>query len=266
MKESHPAYYSVGAGSAVVLLHCTLSSKNQWRALSGTLEGGHRVIAVDLYGYGETPMPQKRDGYTLLDEVELVQSLLERILPAGEPIHLVGHSYGGAVALCFSHRFPERIKTLTVFEPVAFHLMKADDPGLQPVLAMMEELGRLLAAGLRAEAAATFLDYWSGPGCFAHYPARVQQDFARRTPKLALDFQALTGTPLTLDDYRQLAMPVTVIAGRYSRPPALRVAEELCQVLPDCRLRWVESGHMGPVTNPELVNPIIVESLAPRIV
>ena len=263
MKSKLPAYYRTGTGSAVVLLHCTLSSKNQWRALSGMLESEHRVIAVDLYGYGETPMPAKRENFTLLDEVELVQSLLDRILPPGEPFHLVGHSYGGAVALRFSHRCPERVKTLTVFEPVAFHLLQRTDPGFEPVHAMMLELGRLLAAGQRAEAAATFLDYWSGPGSFANYPPRIQQDFARRTEKLALDFQALTGTPLTLKDYRELPVPVTLIAGRASRLPALRVAQELSRVLPDCRLHWVETGHMGPVTHPELVNPIIQASLEP---
>jgi len=261
MEQSLPGYFSAGAGSAVVLLHCTLSSKNQWRALSGVLEGEHRVIAVDLYGYGETPLPKKVAGFTLLDEVELVLSLLDRVLLPGEPFHLVGHSYGGAVALRLCHQAPKRIKTLTVFEPVAFHLLDRGDPGLQPVLNMMAELGRLLAAGLPAEAAATFLDYWSGPGSFANFPVRIQQDFARRTAKLALDFQALTSTPLTLDDYRQLAMPVTLIAGRSSRLPALRVAQELCRVLPDCRLHWVETGHMGPVTNPELINPVIKASL-----
>ena len=263
MKKSPPAYYSVGTGSAVVLLHCTLSSKNQWRALSGMLEGEHRVIAVDLYGYGETPMPEQCEGFSLLDEVALVQSLLDRILPPDEPIQLVGHSYGGAVALRFSHRHPGRVRTLTVFEPVAFHLLRRDDPGLRPVLDMMEELGRLLANGRRAEAAATFLDYWSGPGSFANFPARVQQDFARRTVKLLLDFQALTGTPLGLEDYRELAMPVTLIAGKSSQLPALRVARQLSQVLPDCRLCWVETGHMGPVTHPEVVNTIIKASLAP---
>ena len=256
-----PAYYSTGAGSAVVLLHCTLSSKNQWRSLSGMLEDHYRVIAVDLYGYGETPMPEKREDFTLLDEVELVRSLIEAILPPGEPVHLVGHSYGAAVALRFCHRFPERVRSLVLFEPVAFHLLRRDDPGLLPVLAMMGELERLLSEGRRSEAAATFLDYWSGPGGFARFPARVRQDFARRTEKLALDFQALTGTPPTLNDYRELALPVTLIAGRSTRLPALRVAQELCRALPDCRMHWLDTGHMGPVTHPELVNPIIKDAL-----
>ena len=257
------AYWSVGEGPPVVLLHSTLGSKNQWRALSGMLSCDYQVIAVDLYGYGDTPMPDSKDDFTLLDEVELVQSLLDDLLQPDEPFHLVGHSYGAAVALRFCHHLPARVKTLTVFEPVAFHLLDQGDPGLEPVLAMMRELAGLMRAGLYSEAAAAFVDYWSGPGSFARFPQRMQRDFALRTGKLELDFRALTRTPLALSDYRQLRLPVTLIAGRQSRLPALRVAEELSLTLPDCTLYWVDTGHMGPLTDPELVNPIIKRSLLP---
>ena len=261
MNQLLPAYFSAGSGPAVVLLHSTLSSKNQWKALSALLENEFRVIALDLYGYGDTPMPKKRTGYTLLDEAELVRSLLDSILPPGEPVHLVGHSYGGAVALRFCHDFPDRVRTLTVFEPVSFHLLDREDPALESVVTMQRELDRLIGAGSPDQAAATFLDYWNGAGSFAHFPHRMQKDFASRTAKLALDFSALTRTPLTLDDCRELRLPVTVIVGRSSRIPALRVAQRLSETLPNCTLRWVETGHMGPVTDPELVNPVIVSSL-----
>ena len=261
MKIPLPAYFSAGEGPAVVLLHCTLSSKNQWRGLSGALSRGFRVIAVDLYGYGDTPMPAGSKDFTLLDEALLVQSLLDELIP-DRPFHLVGHSYGGAVALHLCHHLPERVRTLCLFEPVAFHLLERQDPSLQPVRAMMQALAGQMASGLRDEAAATFLDYWSGPGSFARFPLRVQRDFAQRTGKLELDFQALTRTPLTLDDYRHLRLPVTLIAGRKSRPPALRVAQKLSEAIPECKLCWVDTGHMGPITDPDLVNPIIAASLA----
>jgi len=256
-----PAYFSVGSGPAVVLLHSTLSSKNQWKSLSAMLEGKFRVIAPDLYGYGDTPMPEQRDNYTLLDEAELLRSLLDRLLPPDEPIHLVGHSFGGAVALRFCHLYRKRVKTLTVFEPVSFHLLDQDDPALAPMLEMMQELTSLLAAGSPEKAAATFLDYWNGAGCFDNFPLRIRKDFASRTDKLALDFTALTRTPLTLADFRELRLPVTLIAGRSSRLPALRVAQRLSETLPNCTLKWVETGHMGPVTDPELVNPVILSSI-----
>lgn len=262
MSKKLPAYFSTGEGPAVVLLHCTLSSKNQWKPLVAMLERHHRVIALDLYGYGQTAMPEKTEGYSLLDEADLVRTLLDRLLEPGEKIHLVGHSFGGAVALRFCYQFPERVKTLTVFEPVAFHLLDQNDPGLESVQVMMRELARLMQAGLRREAASTFLNYWSDEDNFDNFPPRVQKDFTDRTEKLALDFVALTQTPLTLEEYRRISLPVTVIAGKKSRLPAQRVAQELERTLPDCRLVWVETGHMGPVSHPDLVNPLIVESFA----
>lgn len=263
MENLLPGYYSAGDGPAVVLLHCTFSSKSQWRDLTALLQSDYRVIAVDLYGYGETPMPPDRENFNLLEEARLVQSLLDEILPKDEPFHLVGHSYGGAVALRLSHLLRRRVLSLTLFEPVAFHLLERDDPALEPVAALMHELGGLLAAGERSEAVEVFVDYWNGPGAFAALPPRVQKDFAARTDKLQLDFKALVDTPLTLEDYAELQMPVTVLAGRSSRHPALRVAERLSQTLPRCRMIWVETGHMGPATDPELVNPLIKESLSP---
>lgn len=255
-----PGYFCEGEGPAVLLLHCSLSSKGQWRGLSSLLARDFRVVAVDLYGYGDTPMPEEPEGFTLLDEVELVRALLEGILPE-QSFHVVGHSYGAATALSFARCHPARVRALTLFEPVSFHLLEQGDPALEPVLGMMRELEGFLGAGLTREAAGTFVDYWSGAGAFARYPARMQDDFARRSGKLLLDFKALTGTPFTLEDYRQLKLPVTLMAGRGSRIPSLRVTERLSQTLPESRLVWLETGHMGPVTDPALVNPVILQSV-----
>lgn len=255
-----PGHFIDGNGPPVVLLHCSLGSKNQWRGLSSLLCGGYKTIAVDLYGYGDTPMPSRQEGFTLLDEAQLVNSVLDRAVP-GQSFHLVGHSYGAAVALALCHQDPGRVRSLTLFEPVAFHLLDEGDPGLVPVLSMMQELEGLLAAGQRGEAVRTFVDYWSGSGAFARYPARLRHDFAARTEKLALDFRALTQTPLSLEDYRQMRVKGTLIAGRSSRIPALRVAEKLSQALPQLRMVWLDTGHMGPVTDPDQVNPVIIRSI-----
>jgi pimeloyl-ACP methyl ester carboxylesterase len=255
-----PAYFSVGHGPAVIMLHCSLSSKNQWRGLSSLLAAGYRAVALDLYGYGDTAMPPAGTSFSLRDEAMLVQALAEELLPQ-QPFHLIGHSYGGATALAYCHYFPGRVKSLTLFEPVSFHILEPDDEALRPVRAMVRELDRELAAARPGHAAQTFVDYWGGAGTFAAYPARVQKDFARRTEKLLLDFTALTETPISLGDYGDLKVPVTLIAGRNSQHPALHVAETLSQALPECKTVWVETGHMGPVTDPDIVNPVILTSL-----
>ncbi|GFO54584.1 hypothetical protein GMSM_15910 [Geomonas sp. Red276] len=265
MNKSLPSYFSVGDGPAVILLHCTLSSKNQWRALASLLQGSHRVIALDLYGYGDTPMPSVAAAdFTLADEAELVRALADELLP-GERFQLVGHSYGGATALCFSRLFPERVTGVTAFEPVSFHLLPEGDPALAGSRDFMQRMRDLVAAGKPQDAVEAFVDYWGAPGTFAGFPARVRNDFAARAEKLVFDFHAITGTPFTIDDYRELPMPVTVIAGRSSRPTALRVAGLLADSVTTCRLLQVDTGHMGPVNDPERVNPVIAESLSARL-
>ncbi len=85
-----------GAGTPVVLLHSGGMSSRQWRSLAERLAANHRVLAPDLLGSGKNP-PWPGDlpfGYEL--DVAAVARVLDRVDGA---VHLVGHSYGGLVAL-----------------------------------------------------------------------------------------------------------------------------------------------------------------------
>jgi pimeloyl-ACP methyl ester carboxylesterase len=110
-----------GAGAlTVVLLHSSMSSKSQWRGLVDTMRCASRVIAPDLLGYGAAPMPDTAAGFGLHTEVRRLQALLQERVPSG-PLHLVGHSYGGAVALRLALALGTRVRGLTLYEPTAFH-------------------------------------------------------------------------------------------------------------------------------------------------
>lgn len=250
-----------GAGVPVVLLHSSLSHKMQWRALEQALSTTHKVVAIDLHGYGDTAFPAASRDFGLRDEVALVESVLERVVDGGERFHLVGHSYGGAVALRLAHALPARVLGLTLYEPVAFHLLALDDPARVEIVAVANAAATAIDAGRDEEAAAGFVDYWSGPGSFAGCGAARQQAFVSRVRKVPLDFQAVLREPLTLQDYRALELPVGLIAGLHSRRPTQAVAERLQATLAAARLHRVPGGHMAPVITPDLVNPIIVESI-----
>src|SRR5262249_21386735 len=144
-----------------LLLHSTASSGAQWRSLTETLGGGRRVVAPDLYGYGETDPWPGHGPFTLADEA----ALAEAVLPPGRgPIHLVGHSYGGAPALHFAMRQPERLRSLTLIEPVAFHLLRDDgsDPAHRRLFQEVTEIAALIseatACGDYRRAMARFVD------------------------------------------------------------------------------------------------------------
>jgi pimeloyl-ACP methyl ester carboxylesterase len=258
-----PAHSLQGEGPLVTLLHCSLGSRQQWRALTRLLDADFRVLAPDLYGYGETPLPEPAQPFDLSREAALVRTLLDRVAPAGEPVHLVGHSYGGATALRLAWETPERVASLTLFEPVAFHLLAPDDPALLPMLAVRAEMERQAGRQRPDLAVACFIDYWNGPGAFAAASSKSRQHFCAGLGKLLLDFQGLLGDPLRLVDLRALTVPVQLLAGRASQPPALRVVEQLATTLPDCRLHWVSGGHMAPVSQAAEVNALIHQGLRP---
>lgn len=266
MPQSIPfaAHTLQGEGPLVVLLHRALGSQQQWRSLARQLRSDFRVLTLDLYGYGQTPLPELPSDFSLSQEAALVRTLMDRLQPVGAPVHLVGHSYGGATALRLAWETPSRVASLTLFEPVAFHLLAADDPALQPVLEILAEVRRQLQQGRPDRAVGCFIDYWSGPGTFAGSSVRSQQTFCAGLEKLLLDFQALLTDPLHLTDLADLPLPVCLLAGRSSQPPARRVAELLAATLPDCQMQWVEGGHMAPVSHAAEVNSLIADWLRTR--
>ena len=95
-------------GSCVVALHCSLGSGRQWTKLAAALGPDTKLIAPDLAGYGNNPRAFDLPT-TLSAEVE---SLSEHLRDATGPIHLVGHSYGGAIAfkIATASPFADRVR------------------------------------------------------------------------------------------------------------------------------------------------------------
>ncbi len=117
-----------GAGPTVLLLHSSLASKSQWTALVERLSPRYRAIALDLHGYGDNSLPSSGPSFTLDDEVRLVTNRLDELAASSDRIHLVGHSYGALVAMRFAQLNPDRITSLSLYEPVAFRVLADDDP------------------------------------------------------------------------------------------------------------------------------------------
>ncbi|MET0964309.1 MAG: alpha/beta hydrolase [Noviherbaspirillum sp.] len=246
-----------GDGPAVVLLHSSMASKSQWRSLSDSMRGTHRLIAIDLHGYGESAMPDCGETFSLRDEVRLVQSALAPLLAPGERYHLAGHSYGGGVALRLAHAEPERVRSLSLYEPTAFHLLDQRDPALQEIRAVAQATQDAVFEGSIAQGTERFIDYWSGSGAYAALSPSRQALLASLLPKVTLDFQALMNDPLRPGDYSRMDMPACLITGRHSPDCAHAIVAILAAVLPAQETHRIDAGHMAPLTHPELVNPLI---------
>ena len=189
-KEGDRFYREAGAGEPIVLLHCSSGSSGAWTPVMNHLGQDYRVLVPDLLGYGRTE-PWPRDAPLGLDaELGVVEALLD---VAGRPAHLVGHSYGGTVALRAARRFPRQVASLTLIEPVAFHLLRhADEPdGWREIAALAERHVALVGEGRDAAAAEAFVTYWMGPKAGQQMPDAARDSAVRTAAKVAAEWRLM---------------------------------------------------------------------------
>jgi pimeloyl-ACP methyl ester carboxylesterase len=237
----------------VIALHCSASGGRQWDAYPKLLPPGMRLLAPELMGYrpGETWPP----GTPVSIEAEARELAPLLFSTAGE-VHLVGHSYGGAVALEMALRWPHRIKTLTLFEPVRFALLADHDheSTWKAILSVGRRIGWHARSGRLEEAAALFVDYWSGSGAWAGLSAGRQRAIAERMPKVRAEFEALFADPVPASTYSTLKMPVRIITGSTSPLPARTVTCIIARHCAQAEVMQLDGvGHMGPISHASMV-------------
>jgi pimeloyl-ACP methyl ester carboxylesterase len=257
-----PFVRELGEGPGVVCVHANASSSSQWRALMECLAPKFHVLAPDTYGAGKSPAWPTDRVVALRDEVELLEPVFAR---AGEPFALIGHSYGGAVALVAAIARPTRLRALVLYEPTLFAWLDAESPppndadGIRHAAAAA---AAALDAGDPACAATCFIDFWMGAGSFARMPERSKGPVLASILAVRGWASALFGERTPLEAFASLDVPVLLMRGTESPASSLGVARLLAKTLPRVDVVDLEGiGHMGPVTHPDAVNAAIADFL-----
>jgi pimeloyl-ACP methyl ester carboxylesterase len=236
----------------VILLHGSASSPAQWRELAALLSPRFRVLTPDLPGQG-----------SLAAEADAVHALVQR---AGGAAHIVGHSYGGAVALHYALRHGASALSLALIEPAAFHLLREnealDSAAFAEIAALAARVRRAAIDGDREGGMARFIDYWSGQAAWAVLPAAKRAELAGRLDEVALDFQAAFEEATRLQDCWPLFMPTLLVQGSESPLPTRRICGQLSRVAPMAELVVVPgAGHLLPLTHAGRVNALLAAHL-----
>lgn len=245
----------------VVLLPCSASSARQWTSLVETLAGFH-VEAIDLWGHGQQRRWHGAGALSLAEEA----AGIDGACPDGGPFHLVGHSYGGGVALKFALSQPKRLRSLTLIEPSSFHILKdaggADARLLDEIRSVAQALNRGVIRGDYAGGMETFIDYWTWTGSWKSLPMHKKAQLAQLAVHVAHHFCGLIEETTSPQACAEIDVPTLILSGTLSPAPSRAITRILAELMPRARHRTIRgAGHMAPITHAAEVNALILEHL-----
>ena len=107
------AYAEGGTGETIIMLHGFSANKDYWLRFAKTFTTGYHVIIPDLPGFGDSSKPMQAK-YNILAQVERLNRLATALKLS--QFHLVGNSMGGNIAGHYAAAYPDKVKTLALFD------------------------------------------------------------------------------------------------------------------------------------------------------
>ncbi|MGY0490276.1 alpha/beta fold hydrolase [Streptomyces sp. WG-D5] len=263
------AYRIAGEGPAVLLIHGVGASCAHWEDCIAALARRHTVIAPDLLGHGDSAKP--RADYSVAAYANGLRDLLGVL--GIDRVTLVGHSFGGGVAMQFAYQFPERVDRLVLIStggvgPQVTPLLRAATlPGAGLALGLLKVAGARLPV-TAAVRALRLMD--TGLGVDAPdlvnvvdaLPDQKSRDAFTRTLRAVVDWR---GQVVTMLDRCYLArgFPTLLVWG--DRDSVLPVAHAYTahEAMPGSRLEvFAGAGHFPHHTEPVRFVRLLEEFIA----
>jgi pimeloyl-ACP methyl ester carboxylesterase len=250
-----------GAGPPVVLVHSSVSGNRQWKKLTEQLRDRYRVIAPNLYGYG---------GTTAWTESKGPQSLRAAALPVlavaqqiDGPFYLVGHSWGGVIALHAAAILRERVSRLVLFEPMIPPALREHGrhAGWAEVEALYNDVKRLGGAGQWDALAQRFTIYFNGDDAWETTPAGRRMALAALLRPNFYEWDFIRDA-ITLHDFKSITAHTLIMRSADTRSALREMVELIREHYPHWSFAEIQAGgHMAPLARPDLVNPVIADFL-----
>ena len=174
---------------AVLAIHGSASSGAQRQPLIDEQDGQRIVLAPDLPGYGPAA---EADIQAMPDRFSWLSDVMKSV---GGPFDLIGHSFGGAVALMLANRNPHLINSVSLYEPV---VPVASEQNAENLIEQFRGLWKLMRRLDPAAAMQVFCDFWSHPGHWSNLSEKAHINLARQYQVVMHDFaQAFGGSCIT---------------------------------------------------------------------
>jgi pimeloyl-ACP methyl ester carboxylesterase len=251
-------FLEAGSGPVVMLVHSCVSGARMWRRLMDDLKDDFHVRAVNLYGYGRTPPWSSNAPQSLDDQARLVETALPR---KADTVCVVGHSFGGSVAMKLAARLSGRVTKLVLLETNPFYLL--EQAGRADAFAEAMDLRNCIkkfgALGEWTTAAEQFADYWGGTRSWQNMPVERRDAFAEALKPNYFEWDAVMDETTPVEQWARLLPRSTLLV---SDPNTVLPIREITAILRRACPMWTYKeiagdGHMAPLTRPDLVNPLV---------
>jgi pimeloyl-ACP methyl ester carboxylesterase len=251
-------YEARGAGPTVVLVPGSCSTGAAWRPVMAAWGNRFRCVTTSLLGYGGTAERRSARDPSIWHEVDIVESVIRK---AGGPVHLVGHSFGGLVAIAVALRNRVPLANLAVIEAPAAELLRdnGDRQHYRAFRQMTDDYFAAFANG-NVEAIATMIDFYGGAGTFASWPLNVRTYALETTAVNMLDWASAYGFPLSAAALASIDIPVLVLRGELSHPAVQRANALLAAcIIGAVSIEIKTAAHFMIATHADNVSRLIAE-------
>jgi len=247
--------------SPILGLHCSGANGSQWACLKSYFSELTEVLLPDFIGTSARGHLTGKGTFSLADEA---QSIVPQIVAIGRAVHIVGHSYGGAVALHIAKIRPDIVKSVCVYEPTLFSILDTSNPDDQKlfseIVCLTRSIREALAEGAANYAAQVFTDFWGGIGAWQALPKPRREAMVDWVFKAPLDFDAL----LNEAKPKRIIVPeipTTILVGEQTHAHTKRIAELLSNQGQVRIVKIKGAGHLGPFTFKDTVNAQVVSHI-----
>ena len=254
-------YTEDGVGQTIILIHGSMSNNQQWRLLVNSLRKRFHVLAINLFGYGETSSWTGNSSQTLYDQAKLVIELSSAFK---YPISIVGHSFGGSVGIKLASILRDKVQRMVLFEPNPFYLL-IQHGRIRAYNECLELRNCIKKYGAKQEwlkVAEKFTDYFLADQSWDEMPVKHRQTFIDRLPPNFYEWDAVLNEKTTSSDLNDISAKTLVVSGSNTRRIFREIAELLSKVCPNWTFTELSKvGHAAPITHTAKINKVIEEFL-----
>jgi pimeloyl-ACP methyl ester carboxylesterase len=221
-----------GSGPPIVFIHGSYATTSTWKNMVQHLANSHHCISIKLPGHCETPNPADFSQPSIETELTIVEQVVGQLTQ--EPIHLVGHSFGGVVALAQALKGTLNVNQMTLYEPVATWVLERS--GDEEMSGRVNELLAKHEYEMSNELPSVcghVINFWGGDDTFEALPDFIKDSMVRLVKNNIRHWGVIAAMDSKITDLYRCNIPTRLVYGDQSNPVAGAICNHLEEHLPN---------------------------------